>query len=136
MKITNKTPLDEFEKLLKKNKYDTFDKELLKSPKYMPADNLKKTIFNSSEASYNYIIDLTYRSLLQDACEKREADLKKEKKNLKELKNDCNESDGHFTGQLAWLAELDALEPIIAKGIKHGWNTTKHKPVFKTLEKS
>ena len=122
MKITAKTPLDKFNEILDENEYARFNKPLLLNPKYMPADELNAKILNDGDSSYNYIIDLTYRSLLKEACEDREKELQKEKNNLELLNDDCHTSGKCFIGQKTWLRELDELEPIIANGLKFGWD--------------
>ena len=131
MNITDKTPVDKFNKILTEAKYDKFDKTLLLSPKYLLVAQLKDSILNSSSSSYNYIIDLTYRQTLSEACEKRLVELSNEKKTLAELQKDCDESKGHFTGQKAWLRELDIIEPIVKNGVKNGWDRLKKPPKFK-----
>lgn len=131
MDITDKTPIDKFTKILSENKYDQFDKALLLSPKYLKATQLKDSILTGKNVSYSYIMDLTYRQTLSEACEKRNIELEKERKNLIELQKDCDESKGHFIGQKAWLYELDLIEPIIKNGIKNGWDKAKKPPKFK-----
>ena len=131
MNITDKTPVDKFTKILSGNKYDKFDKSLLLSPKYLLANQLKENILNGPNVSYNYIMDLTYRQTLSEACEKRSAELEAERKTLAELQKDCDESKGHFTGQKAWLRELDIIEPIIKNGVKNGWDRAKKPAKFK-----
>lgn len=131
LKITNKTPIDKFNEILDKNKYTKFNKTLLLNPKYLPADKLKNAILESEDSNYNYIVDLTYRSMLKEACAKRDEELLKEKDELQALIDDCDESEGHFIGQKTWLRELDEAEKIINKGLANGWNDKKSKAKFK-----
>lgn len=129
MKITNKTALDKFDKILEENKYDKFNKSLLLSPKYLPAVELNDKILNS-DSSYNYIIDLTYRSLLKEACVKREEELEKEKKILADILDDFDTSEGHFIGQKTWIRELEVADKVIKTGLAKGWNIEKNPPKF------
>jgi DNA topoisomerase-2 len=121
MNITNNTLEKKFVEILKKNKFDTFNKTLLFNPKYINVDELRNRIINSEEASFDYIINLTYRSMLKEECDKRKEELKKERVILAELEDDIDDSEGCFVGQKTWLKEIDALETIIDKGIKKGW---------------
>jgi DNA gyrase/topoisomerase IV subunit B len=130
LNITNKTPEIEFNTILETAKYDKFNKTLLLNPKYTKVEDLEKMINSNSSNSnssnfncnYEYIISLTYRSLLEEACVKRREELKSEKNKLKDLLSDCKESDTEFIGQKTWLKELDELELVIDDGIKNGWD--------------
>lgn len=130
MKITNKTPIGVFESTLDKNNYTRFDKTVLMNPKFLPASEFENKILKSESASYNYIIDMTYRSLLKEACIKRDEELAKEKAELAELYEDCVESDTSFIGQKTWLKEFDVAKEVINKGIKDGWDTKSRKFKF------
>lgn len=116
---------------MNENKYDQFNEKLLKSPKYLPAAELNDRILNSKESTFNYIIDLTYRNLLKEACAKREEELEKEKKILADILDDFDTSEGHFIGQKTWLRELEDANKVINKGISQGWNFEKNPPKFK-----
>lgn len=124
--ITNRTPENEFIQILHTHKYDTFNRGLLMNPKYIDFSTLESVIINSSDASYDYIIMLTYRQLLQEACSKREDELKQEQERLQTLLDDC----GEFIGQKTWLRELDDLEKIIDHGLKYGWKHKRNAPRF------
>lgn len=132
--ITNKTPEKKFNEILEKYGYDKFNKTLLLSPKYTAIKDLEKLIISSADEknnddkkSYEYIINLSYRQLLGEACKKRDDELKEEEQKLKDLLDDCN---GGFKGQKTWLKELETLEKIIDEGVNKGWNYTKNKPRF------
>ncbi len=126
--IKNSTPEKEFNEILEKKKYDKFNKTLLLSPKYTKVEDLESMIINGENCSYEYIISLTYRSLLAEANSKRKEELEQEKKKLEELLDDCQ--DETFKGKKQWLKELNDLEKIIDEGIKKGWNVQKSKPRF------
>jgi DNA gyrase/topoisomerase IV subunit B len=129
MKITNSTLEEQFNKILKENKYKKFNKSMLISPKYCPVGELQKQI-TDTDADYEYIISLTYRMMLKESCIEREKELNKEKKELEEILKDCVEDDKHFIGCKTWLKELDTLEKIINKGVEKGWKTKKVEPLF------
>ena len=74
------------------NKYDRFNHALLFSPKYTSAQTLHKLILNGLDATYNYIIDLRYRDLLEESCRKRQLALEAEKKNLDDLLADLEQA--------------------------------------------
>lgn len=126
--IKNSTPEKEFNSILEKKKYDKFNKTLLISPKYTKVEDLENMIINGDKCSYEYIISLTYRSLLAEANIKRKEELDLEKKKLDELLDDCQ--DESFKGKKQWLKELEELEKIIEEGVVKGWNTQKNKPRF------
>jgi DNA topoisomerase-2 len=132
LNITNKTLEKDFNNILKKNKYDTFNRALLMSPKYCKVSDLEKSIINGDGASYDYIISLTYKSLLKESCVKRVDELKAEKLSLENLLADsvAKPTDTKFTGQIAWLAELEILEQIVHNGIAKGWDLKKNQPNF------
>ncbi len=132
--ISNKTPEVKFNEILRENKFDLFNKSLLFNPEYTPIDSLEEEICRGSDVSYEYIISLTYRQLLEEACIKRQKDLDALKQKLCDLMEDCVADDiaddTCFTGQKTWLLEINALEKIIDHGIKKGWTYKKNKPKF------
>ena len=129
LKITNKTIEQKFNEILEKNKYDKFNRALLMNPKYCKVSELENSIINGDSASYDYIISLTYKSLLKESCVKRVEELEVEKIKLNELLADC-ETDKTFTGQKTWIAELLTLEKIVKNGIIYGWDSQKILPKF------
>ncbi len=122
--ITNKTPEKKFIQILKTNKYDMFNKTLLFNPRYTAVDELEHLIVNNPDAgtTYNYIIDLTYRQLLQEACQKRKEVLAKEEEKLKLLMEDSDESGNNFKGKKIWFSELQELKSVIKCGLRGGWS--------------
>lgn len=120
--ITPKTTIDAVNEILKKNKYDTFNSTLLHSPKYTEISELGKLIINNiqSGTSYEYLIKLSYRDMIECACKRREKQLSEYEDKLKELELD-NGSDGMFKGGKTWIKELDEVEKVINEGITLGW---------------
>jgi DNA topoisomerase-2 len=114
--ITSKTTEAEFNKILNDNKYDKFDKGLLFAPKFTATEKLQEFILER-EASYSFIVNLSYRELLKEECLKRKDTLEKKKEELKEILTDF----GDFTGKKTWLRELAELEKIIEKGTSVNW---------------
>jgi DNA topoisomerase II len=121
--ITNRTPENEFNIILANNKYDTFNKTLLFSPRYTKVEELEGLIINNIDkgTSYDYIINLTYKQLLKETCNKRQKQLEEEEEKLKELLDDSDESGNNFKGKKIWLKEINEIETIIEDGIKNGW---------------
>jgi DNA topoisomerase-2 len=126
--ITPKTKMDMVNNILKKNKYDRFDETLLKSPKYTTIAKLHDSIiakYTSKNAddniSYNYLINLSYRDMIEGACAKREKLLEEYKQKLLKLQLDNGVGD-IFKGGNTWLAELNSLETVVKLGMKHGWS--------------
>jgi DNA topoisomerase-2 len=120
--ITPKSKEDEVNDILTKNKYDTFNSALLNNPKYTEIKELEKMIINNIPVgtSYDYLINLRYKDMIESACKKREKQLQELDQKLKNLLDD----DGNgsiFKGCKTWIKELDELEKTIADGILHGW---------------
>lgn len=137
LNITNKTLENDFNNILKKNKYDTFNKTMLFSPKYCKVEELDNCIINNTEnnTNYDYIINLSYKVLLKEACEKRAEELNSEKLILANyLKDDIRGKtlvkSSDFTGQKTWLLELDNIEKIVNKGTLDGWDKKAIMPKF------
>jgi DNA topoisomerase-2 len=121
--ITSKTTEKQFENILAKNNYTKFNKTLLFNPEYTPIPEIVDRVLGKypgteSQATYNYISNLTFRQLLKEANEPRKQKLLDEKNKLKKLQAD---SDPKFPGKNMWLEEITNLEKIIHKGIKYGW---------------
>jgi DNA topoisomerase II len=131
LNISNKTLENKFIDILTKNKFDKFDKSMLLNPKYCKVDDLENAVLKSEKSNYNYIIDLTYRSLLKEACDIREKELEKKEQELIMLEDDCRESENEFVGQKTWLNELNELEKIVHKGCTKGWSISNTPPKFK-----
>ena len=121
--ITPKTKLEAVHEILKKNKYDTFNATLLHNPKYTTIDKLKKLIINNTQdgTSYEYLIKLSYRDMIECACKRRKKLLQEHENKLKDLLLDDG-SDGSFKGCKTWLKELAELKTIIQSGVSLGWS--------------
>jgi DNA topoisomerase-2 len=120
--ITPKTNMTTVDEILKKNKYDTFNSALLSSPKYTEISKLRALIINNitTGTSYEYLIKLSYRDMIDCACKKREKQLRDYEDKLKELSLDDGGGD-IFKGGKTWLKELDEVEKTIGDGISLGW---------------
>jgi len=120
--ITPKTSMETVNEILKANKFDTFNATLLHNPKYTEIGELGKLIINNipSGTSYEYLIKLSYRDMIDCACKKREKQLRDYEDKLKELSLDDGSGD-IFKGGKTWLKELDEVEKVIGEGIELGW---------------
>ena len=92
------------------------------NPKFTPTRDLIKSALTGDKASYEYIIGLSFRQLLREACDKRARELADARAHLADLLADTRTSDTEFIGKKTWLRELDALEAIIDDGVAHGWS--------------
>lgn len=130
--ITPKTTMDVVDKILKENKYDTFNATLLHSPKYTEIGELGKLIINNVSAgtSYEYLIKLSYRDMIECACKKREKQLSDYDDKLKDLQLDDGSGD-IFKGGKTWIKELDEVEKVISDGISLGWSYGKDVAKFR-----
>ena len=120
--ITPNTSMESVNEILKANKFDTFNAALLHNPKYTEIGELGKLIINNipSGTSYEYLIKLSYRDMIDCACKKREKQLRDYEDKLKELSLDDGSGD-IFKGGKTWLKELDEVEKVIGEGIDLGW---------------
>lgn len=130
--ITPKSKEEEVNSILTKNKYDTFNSALLHNPKYTEIIELKNLIINNIPAgtSYDYLINLRYKDMIESACKKREKQLQELEQKLKDLLED----DGNgkiFKGGKTWLKELEELERVITDGISLGWSYGKDVAKFR-----
>jgi hypothetical protein len=121
--ITPKTTMDAVNDILKKNKYDTFNATLLHSPKYTEISELSKNIINniSLGTSYEYLIKLSYKDMIECACVKRDKQLQEYEDKLKELNLDIGGAKS-FKGCKSWIKELNEVEKVIEEGISLGWS--------------
>jgi hypothetical protein len=128
--ITPKSTEEEVDKILNKNKFDTFNDTLLKNPKYIEIKNLEKMIINSPElgTTFDYLTNLRYKDMIESACKKRNAQLKEYEQKLKDLMLD---NDEKFKGKQTWLKELKELENVIKEGIVKGWSYGKDVAKFR-----
>ena len=130
--ITPKTTMENVNKILTENKYDTFNASLLTNPKYTKISELKTLIINNISAgtSYEYLIKLSYRDMIECACKKREQQLEEYEDKLKDLMSD-NGCDSMFKGGKTWIKELNEVESVIDDGIKLGWSYGKDVAKFR-----
>ena len=128
-KISPKTKRDRVDEILQEAKYDTFNHALLLSPRYTKVSEMHALIVNNpppaGTTTYNYIVNLRYSDMIEDACVKREKELGELKERLADLEQDLGVDEG--TGGLpkggkTWLKELDDLEETIKLGLRVGWD--------------
>lgn len=116
--ITNKTSEDKLNKILEDNKYLKFNKTILMNPKFEDIEILENLIMSPDcGATYDYLINLTYRDLTKNAYNKRNEQIEK-LKNRQELLSD---NSGKFPGANIWLREIEELELAINEGVKTRW---------------
>lgn len=142
--ITPKSKEEEVNDILTKNKFDKFNSVLLHNPKYTEIKDLQELIITKSKdtkpgdicqnqtngKSYDYLINLRYKDMIESACKKREKQLEELDKKLKDLLED-NGDGKYFKGYKTWLKELDELETTISDGIKLGWSYGKDVAKFR-----
>lgn len=125
--ITPKSKESEIYNVLVNNKFDRFNANLLHNPKYTEIKELENLIINKYDSkthvigtSYDYLINLRYKDMIESACKKREKQLQDLNQKLKDLLDD-NGSGNIFKGGKTWIRELEELEKVIADGIAMGW---------------
>lgn len=117
--IGNKTSETKAIEIIRKNKYKPYNKPLLENPKYITVDELKlHSVDEKFGASYNYLLDMSYRDLTENAYSKRAIRIDNlEKRQIKLL----DQQDDLFPGAGMWLEELDELEAVVCDGIDSDW---------------
>jgi len=107
-------------KILSDFKYNRFYDMLLEKNRDIETDKLFETICDSEEATYNYLLKMSFKSMLTKNHNLRAEKLKKLQVELTEMMDD---NDPEFPGRKAWLRELDLLEKITREGIESRWGT-------------
>jgi DNA topoisomerase-2 len=125
--ITNKTKESEASDILKENKYALINKTTLDNPKFTEIKDLANSITKHG-ASYDYLLNLSYRDLTEEAYEKRNKKIKEIEDRQVYLKDD----GGMFKGAKIWLKELDELEHVISEGMRTKWSYGENKYKFDT----
>lgn len=115
------------DKILKDAKYDRINHTLLFKPKYTPTEQLQD-IINTAKCSYDYLINLRYSDMIQEANERRQTELKTEQQYLKGLEPDMKANP---KGSYSWLRELAELKETIRIGLDVGWDYNKKMANFK-----
>lgn len=117
-KITNKTKYAVAEEILKTNKFNIFNLSLLNSPKYTSVKELIYLITSAEAgAGYDYLLNMSYRDLTEEAYLRREKKIKELEDRQKYLIDD-NEA---FKGAKIWEVELNELEQSIKTGMESQW---------------
>jgi DNA topoisomerase-2 len=116
--ISKKTKLDEMVSILEENKYNIFNVTLLNNPKYTSVVELVRLVTSADDgANYNYLINMNYRDLTEEAYSKRQARIKY----LEDRQLYLLDETGIFPGAKIWLVELDELEQAIKDGQATEW---------------
>jgi DNA topoisomerase-2 len=108
---------DEAEKLLVSEKYKKFNKSVVESPGFLPAEELMTRAMKSKNCTFNYLLDITTRDMFVKASVLREKKLKALEEELRAI-NDAKEN---FLGANVWLDELKKLEIVVEEGIRTEW---------------
>jgi DNA topoisomerase-2 len=109
---------DEAIAILERNNYAKINHVVLDRPGRLATDRLEDVILRGEGASYDYILDTSFRKLLMKrACDARERQLAELRRQLAELEARREP----FVGAQQWLDELDKLTAAIAHGRKTRW---------------
>jgi DNA topoisomerase-2 len=107
---------EEIYDLLDANGFTRYNWPNVQNPGYKTIEEYLSSVHD--DASYDYILggkltDYLYKKSADKVLE----DIKKKEQELAELEDDV----GVFTGRKTWIKELKAVDAIIRKGLKHGW---------------
>lgn len=132
--ITPRTTRDRVDKILRDERYDTFNQALLISPKYTKTSEIRPLMLSSPGSTYNYLINLRYSDMIEEACVGRDRELSEMESHLRKLNMDLGSEDtpgGLPKGGMAWMAELNELEQTINLGMSAGWDYGENMAVFR-----
>ena len=122
--ITNKLSREQVDAVLTTQKYDRFNHTLLARPLYTNLEVLQTIKNGATHCSYDYLVNLKYSELIDDAYKRRKEELAKEEAKLKAAKKDPQ-------GTQTWLNELQILEETIRLGLEKGWTYGHKEPNYK-----
>ena len=109
----------EMEGILTTERYNRFDESVLKAPKHMSTDQLRPTIVDGENSTFNYLLRLNE---LNKSAEGRDQVVEKiDKIESKISAHIALNATGRFPGAATWDAELEALRAKIAEGESTRW---------------
>jgi DNA topoisomerase-2 len=109
--------------VLTENKFPRLNSGLLHRPEYTPNADLRRLVTDGPGASYNYILDLKERELVQSAVAKRQ-------KKIEALRDDLERVRGQLAEQpiacaSVWRKEIADFTAVVARGIETNWSFKK-----------
>jgi DNA topoisomerase-2 len=118
-KITSKTSEVSANNIIAEAGHVIYNKTLLENPRYTSISKMKHLATSAEDgATYNYLLNMSYRDLTEDAFTKRVNRIKDLESRQIVLMDD---SDSLFPGSNIWLRELDELEKVIVDGLASEW---------------
>lgn len=116
--IKHTTAESEADRILRENKYDIFNIQVLENPRFTAIEQLHNLIVGTENgANYDYLLRLSYRDLTEAAYQKRDQKIQELLDRLAYL----NDPDQRFSGSKIWLKELSELEEAINEGLASEW---------------
>ena len=103
---------DKADKILLKNKYDKLNKSIIESPGLIKNDKLESSIID--DASYDYLLNLSYRRMNDTNYNNYKKKLEEEKEQLKYY----SQIDIYKN---IWINEIDILYKNMKEGLKTGF---------------
>lgn len=129
--ITSNTSYTKIIQKLTQEQYIKINNSVLNNPKFIRVNKLKKAILDI-DASYDYLINMTYRQLSKDASAERAKKIANIKKRIEYLQDNGN----LFKGGKIWLEEIEDLDKTIRLGFKLGWGFGKDKVIHRVAKKA
>lgn len=117
-KINKKTTDEAACAILASHKYQLFNKSLVQEPKHVDIQNIAAHATSAEHgASYDYLLNLSYRNLTTEAFDKREEEIRKLLARREFLLDDT----GAFKGANLWKNEIVELLRVIKEGQTSDW---------------
>lgn len=115
------------EKILEQFGYPKIGTEIISNPKYIPVNMIRyEALENKENLNYRYVLQLTQSQTSDDAYVDRNEEIRK----LQALMQKLISEQKYFPGAVWWLEELNALEPVVARGLNEGWGYDQRKKKY------
>ncbi len=115
--------------ILAEAKYDTCASGIIRSPGFIPTDDLTKHVFGGSNnddgeddksSTYNYLLDLTDRKKSVESTKKFAEEREELLDEIKIMESEYND-DPLFPGATRWLRYIENIETVIQEGEATNW---------------
>jgi hypothetical protein len=105
--------------ILRGRDFPPLHRALLHRPEYTPNADLHRLVTAGSGASYDYLLDLRERDLVQAAVVKRRKVLEGLRVDLARVETQLAERP--VAGASVWRAEIEDFKRVVARGVETGW---------------
>jgi hypothetical protein len=104
---------------LRARAFPPLDRALLHEPGYTPNADLERLVTGGPGASFDYLLDLKLRDMVQSAVAKRRQTLVRLREDLARASAQLDERPVACAS--VWRAELETFKSVVARGVATGW---------------